>query len=237
MGSFHTNGRSISIQLTERFLDMSTYIPTKWPTEYVDEFLPVLECFKYQQGSLIQNTVETTASERKFICNPLSPIHECCWQPSDIQQLEKLCKEELNIPDCHVLIVTRWTKRLLLNNCYLSCDHRKGLIFAMREESGATLAQAIHFSECKCEVSGASESVGPTQKVWVIAVKWYMEHPYKVWYGSPSQVWSSIQRSDIALIPITSFISRAVYIEASIEASVNFGRIIRMYASDYCHTH
>ena len=50
MGSFHTNGKSISIQLMERFLDMSAYIPSKWPSEYVNEFLPVLEQFKYQHS-------------------------------------------------------------------------------------------------------------------------------------------------------------------------------------------
>ena len=58
-------------------------------------------------------------------------------------------------------------------------------------------------------------------KVWVIAVTWYMEHPCKVWYGSTSQVWSCVQRSEIDLIPITSFISRAVYTKAT----VNFGTI------------
>ncbi len=120
MGSFHTNGKSISVQLMERFLDMSAYIPSKWPSEYVNEFLPVLEQFKYQQGSLLQNTVETAASDRNFVCNPLTPVHECCWQSNEIQQLEKICQVELNSRDCRVLMVTKRTKRLLLNNCYLS---------------------------------------------------------------------------------------------------------------------
>ena len=51
--------------------------------------------------------------------------------------------------------------------------------------------------------------------LWVIAVTWYMEHPCKV---CPSQVWSCVQRSEIDLIPITSFISRAVALGEYLEA-------------------
>ncbi len=226
MGSFHTNGKSISVQLMERFLDMSAYIPSKWPSEYVNEFLPILEQFKYQQGSLLQNTVETAASDRNFVCNPLTPIHEiheCCWQSNEIQQLEKICQVELNSRDCRVLMVTKRTKRLLLNNCYLSCDPRKSIIFALRENTGSTLAQMHYFSECKCEVS-LPETINKTMKVWVIAVTWYMA--CKVWYGSPSQVWSCVQRSEIDLIPITSFISTPRLLWEN----------IWKHASNYCHT-
>ena len=67
-------------------------------------------------------------------------------------------------------MVTRRTKRCLLNDCYLSCEHGKGLIFAWRENSGATLAQMLYFSESRCEVS---ETVGQTLRVWVVAVKWH----------------------------------------------------------------
>ena len=111
--------------ITERFLDMSAYIPSKWPTEYVDEFLPILERFKYQQGSLIQNTVETATNKKGFVCDPVAPIHECCWQPSEIQ-LEQVCQSvtELNASHYQILMVTRRTKRLMLNDCYLSCDNR-----------------------------------------------------------------------------------------------------------------
>ena len=55
-------------------------------TEYVNEFLPILEQFKYQQGSLLQNTVEAATSDRNFVCNPLTPVHECCWQSNEIQR-------------------------------------------------------------------------------------------------------------------------------------------------------
>ena len=38
MGSYHTNSKNISVQLTERFLDSKDFIPNKWPSEYVNDY-------------------------------------------------------------------------------------------------------------------------------------------------------------------------------------------------------
>ena len=38
MGSYRTNSKNISVQLTGRFLDSKDFIPNKWPSEYVNDY-------------------------------------------------------------------------------------------------------------------------------------------------------------------------------------------------------
>ena len=58
LGSYHTNNHHISVQLTQRFLDSKLYAPVNWPPECAHEFLPPLEQFNYNKGSLTQATLE-----------------------------------------------------------------------------------------------------------------------------------------------------------------------------------
>ena len=55
MGSYHTDCWIISVRLTRRFLDSVIYAPNNWPQEFASNFLPLLEQFRYSQGSLKQN--------------------------------------------------------------------------------------------------------------------------------------------------------------------------------------
>ena len=55
-----------------RFLDSKSCAPTYWPSEFVDEYFPVLKHCTYQKGSLMQTNLETEISEGTF--SPLPPI-------------------------------------------------------------------------------------------------------------------------------------------------------------------
>ena len=62
MGSYHTNGHNISLQLARKFFGSNAFAPCNWPTEFVDEFYPILERFNYQKGALVQETFSTVVS-------------------------------------------------------------------------------------------------------------------------------------------------------------------------------
>ena len=189
---------------------------------YVNDFLPVLERFKYQQGSLMQTTVELSGTEGE--CTPLVTVYECVWMPDELQKLKGIVKRTLNVADCNVLMVTKLSKGVLLDGFVLSSAtsrySKSNHIFANRQGTGISLAEVMYFSECHCQVL-VSDSEPIFKKVWVIAVKWHMDHPCKVWYGYPSQVWSCVQHSELDFIPMTSFRSRAVFTKAT----VSFGSL------------
>lgn len=152
------------MQLTERFLDSKDYIPSKWPSQYVDDFLPILELFKYQQGSLMQSSVESSGT--MGACTPLVPVHECIWKPSELQQLKGLVRTVFHLPNspcCNVIMVTRRSKGVLIDRYVLSSAtprySKSNLIFANRQSSGtSSLAQIMYFSECQCEISNSAQS-------------------------------------------------------------------------------
>ena len=52
LGSYHTNHHHISAQFMRRFLDSKVYAPSRWPEDFVDDFLPLLKKFQYHKGSL-----------------------------------------------------------------------------------------------------------------------------------------------------------------------------------------
>ena len=54
LGSYHTNNHLISVQLTNRFLDSKFYAPSNWPSQFSKEYLPLLQRFSYNKGSLMQ---------------------------------------------------------------------------------------------------------------------------------------------------------------------------------------
>ena len=225
MGSYHTNNRNISVQLMHRFLDGKDFLPNKWPY-FANDFLPILEQCNYQAGSLIQTTVELLNHE-DYGCTPIPPVYECIWKSDELKRVEGIANTSLGLPSsavCTILMLTKRTKQVSLGSFILSStssQYRKSdLIFALRESTGVSLAQVLYFSEVNYQSSDSLSASEPIFKMmWVVAVKWFMDHPCKAWYGYPTQVWSFVQQADIDYIPLSSFRARAIYAKAT----VNFG--------------
>ena len=57
LGSYRVNNHHTSMQLTRRFLDSKLYAPIHWPHQYAEEYLPFLQKFTYDKGSLQQETI------------------------------------------------------------------------------------------------------------------------------------------------------------------------------------
>ena len=224
MGSYHTNCRNISVQLTHRFIDSKTYARNKWPSEFITDFLPLLEQFRYQQGSLMQNTPETNSKDG---VSPLAPVHECIWLPEEIQVLTHVIRDINCLDDSakvHVCMVTKRAKAVICNGFLISCTtsrySKSNLIFAKPPTSNFALGEVVYYSECHFEFA-CNDSPSEKSSLWFIAVMWHMDHPCRVWYGYPTEVWSCTQCSQLDFIPFENFRSRVVYTKTSID----FGRV------------
>ena len=57
---------------------------------------------------------------------------------------------------------------------------------------------------------------------WFVAVKLYSGHLCKVWFGSPTEVWSAVTTPDMHFLPLTCIKSRVAYCKKT----VDFGRVI-----------
>lgn len=231
LSSYRTNNRNISVQLARRFLDSKEYSPHKWPSDMVSEFLPLLEQFQYNQGSLVQTTLETSMRLKEQCITPLNPVHECVWKDQELDQLKNVIRLVHNLGNdsqVEVLMVTKRSKAILCNNFMLpsSSRHcRSNLAFITAgslDSSGndVTLVEVHYYSECLFRLNATPESETQNHSLWVMAAERFMQHPCRVWFGSPSQVWS-FDKHSLHFFAISSFVSRVVHIKAT----VDFGRV------------
>ena len=216
MGSFHTNNRSVSVQLAQRFLDSKEYAPIKWPTEFAVDFAPLLECHRYEQGSLIQVALEPTLQPI-----PLPPVCESVWQSYHIAKVTKVVCDSTGIANVDLHSIYRKSKTIRCGKFVLSGQNSRhsqsSVIFAQKPEtSNIYLAEVYYFAECTIVDNSETDSV------WIVALKWYMEHPCRVWYGHPTQVWSCTQCTDVDFVPINYIKDRCTFTKTF----VNFGRYL-----------
>ena len=77
-----------------------------------------------------------------------------------------------------------------------------------------SLASKVLFTECTCNYVEVNTR---QSTLWVAAVSWYYSHPAKVWFGKPTQVWSSSAKLGYSFIPIPIIKSRVVFAKATID--------------------
>lgn len=224
LGSYHTNNHHVSIQFARRFLDSKLYAPINWPIEYVGEYLPLLNCFDYQKGSLMQATVETEITGCSGVSLiPLPPVCERALHQNELNELHPIFDGVLEKDSYKVLVLCRQATALHIKNYVIGAQnsrHSQSSFVLARHTSddNVGLAQIEYFAEC---VAISNSSNQPT-RYWVAAVLWFMEHPCRVWFGSPVEVWCTASYPGTSFIPITNILSRVVYTKCT----YSFGRLI-----------
>ena len=90
-----------------------------------------------------------------------------------------------------------------------------------------TLCEIQYFAMCKlvpvAQTQSSNHITSEPQNLWVAAVKVFMDHQCKVWYGNPVQVWCTVPTSpSLRYVPVSAIILCVVFIKAK----VDFGGIL-----------
>lgn len=224
LGSYHVNNHHISIQFMRKFLDSKIFAPCNWPCEYIDDYFPLLKPFSYQKGSLQQSTVESlilTNASLSFA--PLPPIQEYALHSYEQDDLHCVFDSVLDENSYTILVLCQRAKALLVKDFVIGAKGSRhslsSLVLAKHStDDEVGLAQILFFAQCVA----ITKSDGHQTIIWVAAVSWFMDHPCRVWYGNPVQVWSAASFPGFSFIPVTNIISRVVYTKSI----CNFGRLI-----------
>lgn len=217
LGSYHTNNHNISIQLARRFLDNKIYASYNWPQEFVCEYLPLLQKFEYNKGSLKQSS--PSAHSLDLTVTPLPPIQEQGFLSWQVEELHELI--HMPVENYRVLVLHNRTKAVIVGDSIFGAEGSRHsnscFVLALHASSGDyRLAKINFFAECIVVADN-----GDRVAVWVAAVSWFDSHPCKVWFGFPTQVWSTSSFHE-SFVPLQSIKCRVVYTKAT----VNFGRVI-----------
>ena len=78
LGSYHVNYHAVSVQVMRQFLNNQNYEPHMWPTEFKDDFLPLLAGISYCKGSLMHSTLESVINSGNCmeLVEALPPVKE-----------------------------------------------------------------------------------------------------------------------------------------------------------------
>lgn len=90
----------------------------------------------------------------------------------------------------------------------------------MSQSNERKLARVNYYAKISYVIKGRKHNT--TSTVWMAFVNVLLEHPYKVWFGYPTEVWTNLESSQSHFILISSFKSRVVYTLTE----YNFGRSI-----------
>ncbi len=179
------------------FLDGLIFAPCNWPQEHTQDFLPILEKFKYHKGSLQQSTLETTISDSAVTVEALPPIQEDSFNANELSCLNE-------VTGCDVLMIYKRSKAIKMLNFIIGGSTSRYpkssfVLTKMSGESNSSLSQIHYFAQCNI-------SNPKSQPIWIAAVTTYMEHSCKSWFGFPVEVWTTTPRtpSSISFIPISA---------------------------------
>lgn len=229
LGSYHTNNRNISIQLMRRFLDTKSYVPCNWPSEYREKFLPVLEKFRYQKGSLLQQSFETVNTVGVEVTE-LPPVRDGTFNQYELGKIQSIAKDIYPDESYEVMMLYDKTKAVMIKKVVIGsmgCRHSNSSMVLVSIANTPTLCEIQYFAKCKL-VPVAPTQCGnhvtlKPQTLWVAAVKVFLDHQCKVWYGNPVQVWCTVPTTPgLKYVPVSAITSRVVFTKAT----VNFGTII-----------
>ena len=222
LGSYHTNGHDISLQIMRKFTSSTYHCIQNWPEEYRNHLYPFLKKHQYCQGSLETASVQQVLEDFQFEdVKPLPPVHEMAWELHQKDPLHELLLS--GIGHCNFDILTLFDKATAISVGEFVLGSTKSRFFTKshvmalhpNNPDQCFLAMIEYFAKVNVRDNQCSNESIST--VWVACVTFYMEHPCKSWFGGPMQVWSKSTSFDCHFINLSSIKSRVAYCETDVD--------------------
>ena len=234
LGGFHTNNHDVTLQLMHRFLASSELGVHNWPSEYKNEFLPVLHKQDSFKGSLTSDTLETALESSYQNLTPSPPIRESALQYFDKESLNSSVLQILGHSNFTTLTLFQKSSALMINGFVIGSKSSRyktsSQVMVMQSDHSASaqipkLAVVHYYLKLDVLESKAASDLCKVKQnvcIWFAAVSFYIQHQCRVWFGSPIEVWSSTTASEIAFIPISCIKCRVAYSRRQ----VDFGKVL-----------
>ena len=223
LGAYHTNSRDIPLQVMRRFLASDYYNIHNWPTQFKDELSPLLVKHRYEKGSLLSTSLKQCLADSKLV-KPLPPIHEVAWETHQKRSISADLTPFIEHEDYTLLTLYQKSSALSVGGFILGSSSSRFVTTACVMATHPNHPDQLNFAriECFAKLDIKDNRNTSTISVWTACVRFYEEHPCKLWYGGPTQIWTRTTSLDVFYIPLHFIKNRVAYSETS----VNFGRII-----------
>ena len=167
----------------------------------------------------MQTGLEAGISSNEY--KPLPPIQELALSQTQKSKLNSIIKQEFQLPTFKILTLCCQTRALVAESYVLGAKrsrHSQSLLVLAEHKEKLVLAEIQFFIECVAVHSDLFQ----LGTLWVACLDLYLEHPCKVWYGNPVQVWSTVFSPDTFFVPVKNIKSRVIYAQCR----KNFGTML-----------
>lgn len=181
---------------------------------------------RYSKGSLIPRSLDVFLKEASW--QPLPPLKEFAF-PSYVKSNLVSTLANLHYFDSDiswdVLNLYQMCSAIRFDNFVLGSmksRHKTASVVVVNTitSSEPKVAEVQYYLQFHVKVNSSNGT--ETRSFWFAAVSLFLEHPCRVWFGSPTEVWSRVTSRDILLLPLSHILCRTAYVSTS----VNFGRVI-----------
>ena len=157
----------------------------------------------------------------------LNTMEEHAFTTSTITTLQHIISSLYPEDNYTVLMLHFRCNAIKINNFTLGAKdsrYNKTAILLVKPNTTTVLCEVQYFMKCKLvKISKEEDRPHDHTVLWFAAVQLLTEHPCKVWFGHPVEVWSTAPTTfDFTFIPLSSIQSRVVYVKTTF----NLGRVI-----------
>ncbi|CAH3140662.1 unnamed protein product, partial [Pocillopora meandrina] len=211
LGSFHTNNRSIEIQLMRKFLSQTKVKDFEYPEMFQETFLEFFEG-SHSSGSVkdTQEPIKQFLSLRQHREISIKDLHLCDWTASDdIVEMSTFRDETLDTDDLTALESVYKELLGLGEGTFLEMPHTIAEFKSLKVGSvvyGSSQSQTTRNSfvlanwaghEGRLACSSGCNDVRPGQVIsfffrymfYFARVNWYSVHPERFSHGVPVEIW------------------------------------------------
>ena len=214
LGSFHTNCHDLSLQIMRRFFRTKEFQLQTFSNEYKNDFSPLIEKCVYNKGSLKHTCLKDAIRDNTCV-HPLPPVRESALTPEQRRSISNvICCVYPNIGESvEVLTLFQKCSALRVGEFLLGATsgrHKSAAIVFVKSADRPKLVHIHYF--LKCSYVHMVDGRNTTSTLWLANISHLLEHPCKVWYGYPTEVWSKFEASESLFIPSLNIHSRVAYV-------------------------
>ena len=152
----------------------------------------------------------------------IPPLLEKAFAQNIISSLElKLFGLFPNSKKIEVLRLHRTAKAVSLDEVTKLAKKSSNFSHSSKVIIGTKLFEILGFVQCNAKITNAA-GVCSDKSFWLLSGSSYIEHPCRLWFGNPTEVWTTVLKDETEFFFVTEITSRVVYVETMYQ----FGRVI-----------
>ena len=216
LGSFSTSQHDVSVQIMRKLNSMQSCHSDCGSQDFASNFGQLFAPYVKETGSLLE-TMQTS-----IIPTAIPPILEKAFDDTIVSSLQsKLFSLYPDAKCVEILRLHKSTRAISLDESIKLASSKSNFSHCSKVIINTKLIEISSFVQCKAKITDAF-GVCCDESFWFLSGSSYLNHSCKLWFGYPTEVWTTVLNDDMTYYFINEISSRVIFVETLYD----FGRII-----------